>query len=139
MALPVEIHKKWKLSNNTIPSFSMKEALPFSRLLLSTQTDYINMLNQDKQELEIAQDELKSYSTPLYNLFDIEKPFYDLCYETICKEKKEYENFEIASDVSRSDVSRSDNTRCSSSNNMGDVDNDEAYYFYQSADGQYLK
>jgi hypothetical protein len=61
----------------------MQEAMPFSRLLLSTPTHISSILDQSKADLRAAEAELKSYSTVQNPAYDVEKPYYDMCYAAI--------------------------------------------------------
>lgn len=120
VALPVSAHQEWKLKDRTtVPLVSQKESIRFSRLLLETAPNAREMLDKCQADLEVAQSELSNFSTSTSNLYEVEKPFYSACYEAIKNQREK-----LGEDLSSTYLSESE------------LD-DDAYYFYQAADGQY--
>lgn len=119
VALPLHAHKELNHASMS-PHLNQLEAIPFSRLLLASHDNIRSILDENERDLCRAEEELISYSKgQKFSPYEVEKPFYDKCRSSIKEQRK---NLKDKVDV----IPSKGNSTC----------NNEAFYFYQAADGQ---
>lgn len=122
ISLPIEVHKQWVGTACIVPNFELKDAVLFSRVLITTSGRIAKVLDENDYDLRVAEKDLKQYSldNKCPDAYNSEKPFYDSCFLSIKKQRDKLIQSEFVPVIAEI------------------IQPEVTYYFLQASDGQFV-